>query len=775
MTWLISYVVVLLFPVCLSGLVYMLSSRMLERETHQANEALMNQFREAMDNQFETMKRLNFELTWNVKVRQLLYSNKYLYYPNDFYYDLHQITQDLNLYKTSFSQIDLFYIHLAGDRLVMLPNVYRSDAFGYELLHRSEALSFERWQSLVDGRRSPGYIPAIRVTEEGTMKPTVAYISAYSSDSGEPVGANVVMIDQSRILGAVQQLELYSKGHVAILNERNEVLVSSSDEALPAGLVDRLNGQEGPFLWSDGERGYEISYVTSGSSKLKYVSIVPSRIFWEKVRLVRRVTDLSIAISVLGGLALTAFFLRKNYNPVRRLVQSLGAKSSSRRQGTYNEFHVIQEAIVGAYEEMDRLRSGMKQQRDIVRSHFIARLLKGRLDGRTPVDESLAAFGMRFDSDEFGVMALYIEDVESLAEWIPGDDRNEKLKLIHFIVTNVTEEVAGRLHRAYVTEIDETLVCLICLHPEGGDRRNEELYAIANDIRQFLSSQYRIRLSVSIGGVHRTVAGIPQAYAEALDAMEYKLVMGRDEILSYGDLRARMTEGRESGYDYPLEVERQLINYVRTGDFPKARRTLDDIIERNFASPVMPLPLARCLLFDLVGTLVKAAGEAGALPEEEAPHDAKRIERLASCETIPEMRRQMTELLRAFCEAAGAKRKRNIEESRQRAIRELAEQVSVFIDERFADPDLNVSTIGAHFGLKPAYVSKLYKDQTGEGLLERINRARLTEAKRLIREGRNSVSDVARRVGFHDVNAFIRVFKRYEGVTPGLYKESSTN
>lgn len=771
LTWLLSYVVVLLFPVMMSVIVYVQSGRMLENEIHEANDSLLQQFREAMDSQFENMKRLSFELSWNVKVRQLLYSNKYLNDPTDFYYDLYSITQDLNVYKTTFPQIDLFYIYLSREKLVMLPNVYREGAFAYRLLHQNKALPYERWQFLVESGRTPGFIPSIRVTDDGISKKTVAYVAAHAYDNGLPVGTNVVMIDQSRILSAVENMELFNKGHVAIYNENNEMLASSMDEALLSGLPVAGMTTAKPTFWNNGKQRYEVSYVESAHSRLKYVTLIPSRIFWEKAQQVRAFTYLSIAISLLGGGALTYFFLRKNYNPVRSLVQSLAVKPSPRKEG-YNEFRFIQESLVSTLDEMDRLRRSVKQQHTIVRAHFIAKLLKGKLDGQIPVDESLAAFDMRFDTDDFAVMLLYIEDGEAFADGLSGEYRSEKLKLLHFIVTNVAEELVSVNHRGYVTEIDEAFACLINLSAGGPEDRQRQLHGIARELRSFLSGKFRIGLSVSFSGTHRSIGSIPQAYTEALDAMEYKLVMGSNEILSYEDIQNSASSDAEEGYYFPLQVERQLINCVKSGDFPRARETLDDIIERNFAAHVLPVPIARCLMFDMVGTLIKSVSEMGGLADLNLFQQAKRIEQLTACESIADMRVQMTELLRIVCDYTGAKRRQNMEESRNHALRELVGRVSDYIAERYHDPNLNITMIGAHFELKPAYISKLYKDNTGEGLLDRINRERIEQAKRVIGGGSRSVSEVACRVGFHDVNAFIRIFKKVEGVTPGAYKET---
>lgn len=49
----------------------------------------------------------------------------------------------------------------------------------------------------------------------------------------------------------------------------------------------------------------------------------------------------------------------------------------------------------------------------------------------------------------------------------------------------------------------------------------------------------------------------------------------------------------------------------------------------------------------------------------------------------------------------------------------------------------------------------------------------IQEAKYLIKTGRNTmnISDVSEKAGFTNVNTFIRIFKKYEGITPGKYKE----
>jgi YesN/AraC family two-component response regulator len=70
-----------------------------------------------------------------------------------------------------------------------------------------------------------------------------------------------------------------------------------------------------------------------------------------------------------------------------------------------------------------------------------------------------------------------------------------------------------------------------------------------------------------------------------------------------------------------------------------------------------------------------------------------------------------------------------------------------------------------------AYISHLFKKQMGIGIVDYINRFRIEKAKELLIDPRLKLNDIAEILGYANDAAFIRVFKKYEGVTPGRYRE----
>jgi YesN/AraC family two-component response regulator len=101
----------------------------------------------------------------------------------------------------------------------------------------------------------------------------------------------------------------------------------------------------------------------------------------------------------------------------------------------------------------------------------------------------------------------------------------------------------------------------------------------------------------------------------------------------------------------------------------------------------------------------------------------------------------------------------------------LIDKVMKYVNEYYQDENLNISMIGEAFSMTPSYVSKLFKELAGESLLDYINKTRLVQAKLLLIGGKYTVSEISLKVGYNDVNTFHRIFKKFEGITPGRYRE----
>ena len=84
---------------------------------------------------------------------------------------------------------------------------------------------------------------------------------------------------------------------------------------------------------------------------------------------------------------------------------------------------------------------------------------------------------------------------------------------------------------------------------------------------------------------------------------------------------------------------------------------------------------------------------------------------------------------------------------------------------------LTLSVIAGYFRKNAAYLSGRFHKETGDGLVEYIQKERMRTAVRYFNMTNLSVAEVAGKVGIHDFGYFSRLFKKHVGCTPSQYKK----
>lgn len=73
--------------------------------------------------------------------------------------------------------------------------------------------------------------------------------------------------------------------------------------------------------------------------------------------------------------------------------------------------------------------------------------------------------------------------------------------------------------------------------------------------------------------------------------------------------------------------------------------------------------------------------------------------------------------------------------------------------------------------LSPSYFSKIFPREMGETFTDYVNRRKVEWAKQRLRDSAESVSSIAFELGYVDTSYFIKVFKKFEGITPLAYRQ----
>ncbi len=118
---------------------------------------------------------------------------------------------------------------------------------------------------------------------------------------------------------------------------------------------------------------------------------------------------------------------------------------------------------------------------------------------------------------------------------------------------------------------------------------------------------------------------------------------------------------------------------------------------------------------------------------------------------------------------AAVKRVKELKESQSEDADVIAE-IKSFVS-RSIENRITREMIAAHIGYSPDYLGRIFKRETGISLSEYIMEQKVERAKELLEEDRDTIGNIAVRLGYSSFSYFSEVFRRLTGTAPSDYKK----
>ena len=119
---------------------------------------------------------------------------------------------------------------------------------------------------------------------------------------------------------------------------------------------------------------------------------------------------------------------------------------------------------------------------------------------------------------------------------------------------------------------------------------------------------------------------------------------------------------------------------------------------------------------------------------------------------------------------AALERKRKLSVDAQRLVR----QAMAYLHEHYAEA-ITREDLARHVGLSDDYLTHCFRQEVGMTPIAYLNRYRVDQAKQLLKDTSQSVTDIALAVGFSDSGYFSRVFRREVGLSPEAFRKEKSS
>lgn len=107
----------------------------------------------------------------------------------------------------------------------------------------------------------------------------------------------------------------------------------------------------------------------------------------------------------------------------------------------------------------------------------------------------------------------------------------------------------------------------------------------------------------------------------------------------------------------------------------------------------------------------------------------------------------------------------------EKNMRESIERIQQYIREHLCE-DLSLVRLAEISYFNPSYLSRLFKQATGQNLIDYISGLRIDRAKVLLADHGRKINDISTALGYESPHYFSRFFKKCTGLTPQEYRES---
>lgn len=769
MTMILSHLVILLVPLAMGVFLYAKAEDSLEIGANRSNVAMLEQLKLSLDSKLTEVDNLMTQVALNPKLDYLLKipsdadaADKYLFI--DFMRD------SLSRYRSLTSDFILdYYVYFANGDTVVKPDLVTDSRTFYRLFYSYENMTYDMWRSSLTGVNPGKFVPAAallrgtetRSAEQEEELDVVTYIQSLPITSTTGIlGSFVVLIDQSRVESMFAQLETANQSAIYVIDDEGNIVMGTHDRPLPPELLERVRGSAEPFGYQLAGVDQMVSVAASQKPGWKYVSVTPKDVFMKQVNQIQTWAMGLFAICMAAGLLAVYAAAYRNYSPLKQTINAIVRGKQLSGRPASNEYDFIRQTIEGAFHEENNLRGLLAQQTPVIRANYLSRLIRGYAEGSGTLgrERSLRFMDISFASDRFAVIIVHIEEMSRFA----AEPSEEEWALARFIISNVGVDLARERQEGFAVELErDRLAFLInfrAVQSDGAVSANE-LRQIGESLHRIIAERFKVDITVAVGGVHQGEQRIGDSYAEALAALDYRIIKGRNAVIQFQDVA-----DVKQHYYYPLEIEVQLVNFVRSGDSGNALTLLDKIYSINFDSSHISPELGKCLFFNITSTFLKILNSTNAVRDERFGSDFDPIKAVFGNSTAEEMHRMTKELYGSLARSFKAERTDHGHQLLQEIIR--------LIDAGLDDPNLGLAMIADRLRMTPQYISTVFKKNSGQNVLDYITRKRIDHAKRLLTENRElTVAQVAETVGYTTQVVFIRAFKKLEGIPPGKYRE----
>lgn len=567
------------------------------------------------------------------------------------------------------------------------------------------------------------------------------------------------------------------RGAPFITSEKGMIVVNVATDSLQKNIADLYDSKasfigvqdaSGNDLFKDSSSNEQArvfsNYVSSYTGWSYQSGLVNGRVFHIVSSLYNVWFIIGIAM-ILFGFIWLVYVTRRNSKPLEQIVARirgyrLPLSGSVSKEGG-DEFSFIESALVNIIEQSNQYQQKHKEDMHLRTKYLFHQLIEGGT-GLT-IDEWMeetSSLQLPRPSDGQVVLVIEMDKYNEFCRQYSRIDQN----LLKFALRSVIQELAPKHELELWAEWTSASQLSVMVFVDSEEETNEHsaILELFESVRVWTQDNLKFTVTIGIGEQVVQLSDVANSYKEALTALKHKIVLGENRLITSKHIA---NHGQAEVFSH--------LNAIRS--IVQSFRLLDDEwmakYDELFGEMKQGL-LTKDEITNLMNYLIYYLGRemAGMTKEFQEIWGRDGLPKLSEtidhCHSLDQMREETLAVLNSLATVLQAAQEQRLHATTIRDMRK-------FIEEQYANPNMSLDYLSSNFNINAKYVSKLFKEETGQKFVDFLIDIRMQVAQRLLAESQASMQEVAEQVGYTSAISFSRAFKKVVGCSPSEFREEA--
>lgn len=746
--WIVYCIIILLVPFISIVINFLISRKIIDEQIQTGNKVILSHMQNAIDDKLCNIRNLSYLLLLDNNFVKLSESSG----KAEFFTQAQICYEELNHYNYIYNDISILIYYLSEDYIVTngVSNVSFSIYNAMDYSSRGNMPSYEDWLAVVEADYSKScFFLDDYVNYNNTGKTSFVFACVSPFVHRETSKYNILVSSTADFVET--GLQELPDSTFFICDENGSILRHFGTGIENLSSLPAFSDQENVTLDLEGT-DYYCSYTASSVTGWTYVLCTPISLYLRDSVRMRNVTLISTAFSLFVGIFVVIYTQYRNYRPVKKIIDII---PNALRIGEKNEFRQI-EAWHG---EMHRQNISMQNRLDDISKNVRELYFYSKLKGfgfQSRENDIINTVNLDFSGKHFVIASVYADEHS-----FPDDDMLLNEGLLQFAIDNVSEELLSG-HFSFERIRDEFFqVFFFTLDGRQCEEWAHTGHQCLESLHDFFKKQFHLDLLIIVSPVYECFEHTAECYSDMIASFEEYYGQKASGIYPSQKHSRNIAASHINSGKYSREINLAIFKHDHVKTHEIVRQYIADLRTGNFSEIIV-----RYNIYSLIASLLMNMGDCIS-PATRDTIDSY-LSDSSHCSGLDEYEKKLNQLTDMLCDRGELSA-----DSTQDRESQLVRKIKSYVENFYTDAGLNVASVADALNLSPNYISRVFKNLTGEGLLSYINQVRINHAKELLRTTNINVDEIALMVGFSNSRSFRRNFQNLTGITASDYRNGS--